>query len=75
MINGNRKIAIPDILVYDLRNIPQIIQYNKPKNLKNEPDVHLIAHIPQYKIKLNWIISFGQIGKGTKFTIQISLII
>jgi hypothetical protein len=26
--------------------------------------VHLTHHIPQSKIKLNWIISFGQIGKG-----------
>lgn len=32
---GSRRIAIPDFIVYQLRNIPEVISYNKPKNLKN----------------------------------------
>lgn len=32
---GGRKISIPDFLVYNFRNIPEVIPYNKPKGLKN----------------------------------------
>lgn len=68
---GTKRLNIPEMLTYRLRNIPEVIAYNKPKGLKNEPDVHLTHHMPLPRITLNWVVSFGQIGKGTYLLMQI----
>ena len=50
---------------HNIRNIPEIIPNNKPPNLKNVPDFLPEKFPVMDEISLIWIISFGEIGKGT----------
>ena len=68
---GLHAVAVPEFLTGILRNIPEVIPYNKPKNMKSEPDVHLTHHLPQATVSLNWIVSMGPMGKGTALFTQI----
>jgi len=60
---GDRALELPEIMHYNLRNIPELIVNNKQGGIKNSPD--FIENSTQQKLKVIWIISFGEIGRGT----------
>lgn len=60
---GSRAITLPEIVFYNLRNIPEIIPNNKQVALKNAPDFLPEKYPVREDLSVFWVISFGEIGR------------
>lgn len=56
---------LPELMHYNIRNIPEVIVNNKPQSMKNVPDFLPEKYPVLDELSVIWIISFGELGKGT----------
>jgi hypothetical protein len=54
---------------YNLRNIPEIIINNKASGIKNSPEILPEKYPVRSNLSVYWIVSFGELGKGTRVLI------
>jgi hypothetical protein len=69
---GDKPIALPETLLFNLRNLPEFIVNNKPANLKNVPDILPERYDVRDELSVVWVVSFGEIGRGSPSPMQIS---
>jgi hypothetical protein len=62
---------LPDLMHYNIRNLPEYIINNKPQNIKNSPDILPEQYPVTDELSVIWIVSFGELGKGNNVNIKI----
>lgn len=56
---GKAVINLPDKLLFNLRNIPEVIVNNKAAGIKNSPETLPESYPVREEMSLYWIVSFG----------------
>jgi hypothetical protein len=62
---------LPDLMYYNIRNLPEYIINNKQQNIKNSPDILPEQYPVSDELNVIWIVSFGELGKGNNVSIKI----
>ena len=60
---GGRVITLPELVLYNVRNIPEIIPNHKQVALKNAPDFLPEKYPVREDLSVFWVISFGELGR------------
>ena len=56
-------VNIPEHMLKNIRNIPEVIPNNKAAGIKNSPEVLPEKYEVKDEISVIWIVSFGELGK------------
>lgn len=67
---NEKSIILPELMQYNIRNLPEFIMNNRPQNIKNAPDILPEKYPISDELNVIWIVSFGELGKGNTSNIK-----